>query len=113
MEKPMRERALRTHHIGVFLRRHALLVLFRDGRAIDSVLEIAVWFACGVRRWAVFVGLRYYRGGFGLCSGLCSGLLLLRGSAAEELGRETFGGCGGGMAEAWCVLLEKEPSLRA
>jgi hypothetical protein len=103
VEKPMRESALGTHHVGVFLRRHALLVLFGYRCAIDSVLEIAVWFACGVRGWTVFVGLRYYGSGFGLCGDL----LLLGGSAAEEFGREAFGGCGGGMAEGCCMLLEK------
>jgi hypothetical protein len=28
VQKPIREGALGTHHVGVFLRRHALLVLF-------------------------------------------------------------------------------------
>jgi hypothetical protein len=38
----MREGALWTHHIGVFLGCHALLVFFRYGRAIDLVLQIPV-----------------------------------------------------------------------
>jgi hypothetical protein len=78
MEKPMRERTLGTHHVRVFLRRHPLLVFFRHGRAIDLVLEIAVWFAGRVRGRAVFVGLRYYGSGFGSLRGF----LLLRGAAA-------------------------------
>jgi hypothetical protein len=78
MEKPMREGSLGTHHIRVFLARHALLVFFRHRRAIDSILEIAIRFASGVRRRAVFVGLGYYGCGFGLCGGF----LLLGGSAA-------------------------------
>jgi hypothetical protein len=80
MEKPMRKRALGTHHVWILFRRHALLVFFADGRAVDFVLEIAVWFAGRVRGRAVFVGLGYYGCGFGYLSAL----LLLRGAALEE-----------------------------
>jgi len=66
VQEPMREGALGTHHVGVFLRRHALLVFLGYGRAIDLVLEIAVRGSLAVRWRSVFVGLGYYGCSFAL-----------------------------------------------
>jgi hypothetical protein len=70
VEEPIRERSLGTHHIGVLLRSHALLVLLRHGRAVDFILEVPIRFASAVGRRAELVGLRYHGRGFWLALGL-------------------------------------------
>lgn len=78
IQKPVRKRALGTHHIRVLLRRHALLVFLGWRRAIDFILQIPVWRTLAVRGWAVLVWLWYY--------GWASLLLLGELAAAEFLG---------------------------
>lgn len=104
MKEPVREGALGAHHVGVFLRCHALLVCLGGGRAVDFVLEVTVRGALAVGWWAVFVGLWYYRR---------AGFLLLGCLSAQEFGGEAFGGCmaecGGGVGGE----LEEGARLRA
>jgi hypothetical protein len=82
VQEPVGKCALGTHHVGVFLGRHPLLVLLSQLWSVDLSLEIVLTSGLVFVRWrSVLVRLRYY------------GRLLLRSLPSAELFRKAaFGG---------------------